>query len=131
PGTYSLRARSPDEEITRDAVLGKLKGEATPDLMVCVGDASNLSVALRLVLELKHVGRPVVLVLNMMDIARRRGIEIALAKLSAELGVPVVSAGDVRRGGTDELLAELDQLLANLPSVSRADWRPPDATELR
>jgi len=131
PGTYSLRARSPDEEITRDAVLGKLKGEATPDLMVCVGDASNLRLALRLVLELKHVGRPVVLVLNMMDIARRRGIEIDLAKLSAELGVPVVSSVAVRRGGTDELLAELDQLLANLPSVSRADWRPPDATELR
>ena len=76
PGTYSLRARSPDEEITRDAVLGKLRNETAPDLIVCVGDASNLRLALRLALELKHVGRPVVLALNMMDIARKRGIEI-------------------------------------------------------
>ncbi|MCX7366206.1 MAG: ferrous iron transporter B [Alphaproteobacteria bacterium] len=81
PGTYSLRARSPDEEITRDAVLGRLEGEGAPDLIVCVGDASNLRLALRLVLELKHVGRPVMLALNMMDIARRRGIEVDVAHL--------------------------------------------------
>src|ERR1700741_1484564 len=55
PGTYSLRARSPDEEITRDVVLGKARTEQAPDLMVCVGDASNLRLALRLVLGLKHV----------------------------------------------------------------------------
>ena len=131
PGTYSLRARSPDEEITRDAVLGKLAGETTPDLIVCVGDASNLRLALRLALELRHVGRPVALALNMMDIARKRGIEIDLAKLSKELGVPVVSSVAVRRGGTDALLAELDRLLGNLPAVERADWRAPDAGELR
>src|SRR5262249_46333936 len=63
PGTYSLRARSPDEEITRDVVLGKLAGESAPDLIVCVGDATNLRLALRLALELKRVGRPVVLAL--------------------------------------------------------------------
>ena len=80
PGTYSLRARSPDEAITRDMVLGQLAGEAAPDLIVCVGDASNLRLALRLVLELKHVGRPVVLSLNMMDIARKRGLEIDVAR---------------------------------------------------
>ncbi len=131
PGTYSLRARSPDEEITRDAVLGKLAGEAAPDLIVCVGDASNLRLALRLALELRHVGRPVVVALNMMDIAKRRGIEIDLARLSAELGVPVVSSVAVRRGGTDALLSELDRLLARLPAASRADWHAPDAGELR
>ena len=131
PGTYSLRARSPDEEITRDAVLGKLQGEASPDLIVCVGDASNLRLALRLALELKHVGRPVVLALNMMDIARRRGVEIDLGRLAAELGVPVVSSIAVRRGGTDALLTELDRFLVERPAAARADWSPPDAQALR
>ena len=78
PGTYSLRGRSPDEEITRDVVLGRLASEAAPDLLLCVADATNLRVALRLVIELKQVGRPLMLVLNMIDIARRRGIEIDL-----------------------------------------------------
>src|SRR5512135_3101372 len=68
PGTYSLRARSPDEEVTRDVVLGRLASEDAPDLLVCVADATNLRLALRLVIELKQVGRPLLLVLNMIDI---------------------------------------------------------------
>src|SRR5665811_1358544 len=84
PGTYSLRGRSPDEEITRDVVLGRLASEGAPDLLLCVADATNLRVALRLVIELKRVGRPMLLVLNMIDIARRRGIDIDLDKLSKE-----------------------------------------------
>ena len=131
PGTYSLRARSPDEEITRDAVLGRLKGEATPDLIVCVADASNLRLALRLVLELKRVGRPVMLSLNMMDIARKRGVEIDVARLARELGVPVVSSVAVRRGGTDALLREIDGALATLPPAGASVWQAPDAGELR
>ncbi|MFI4998679.1 MAG: ferrous iron transporter B, partial [Reyranellales bacterium] len=131
PGTYSLRARSPDEEITRDAVLGRLANEGAPDLVVCVGDAANLRLALRLALELKHVGRPVVLALNMMDIARRRGIEIDVEVLSHELGMPVVSSVAVRRGGTEALLGEIDRLLAHLPASTVADWQPPGASELR
>lgn len=131
PGTYSLRARSPDEEITRDVVLGKVRSEQAPDLVVCVGDASNLRLALRLVLELKHVGRPVMLVLNMMDIARRRGIEIDIEGLASELGVPVVSSVAVRRGGVDQLLGEIDRGLAGLLKTAPADWRPPGAGELR
>ncbi|TAJ38536.1 MAG: ferrous iron transport protein B [Reyranella sp.] len=131
PGTYSLRARSPDEEITRDAVLGRLAGEVAPDLIVCVADASNLRLALRLALELKRVGRPVMLSLNMMDIARKRGIEIDAARLSRDLGVPVVSSVAVRRGGTDELLRELDGALASLPAAGASSWCAPDAGELR
>ncbi len=131
PGTYSLRARSPDEEITRDAVLGKIEGERAPELIVCVADASNLRIGLRLVLELKHVGRPVVLALNMMDIARRRGIEIDTAKLAAELGIPVVTSVAVRRGGIDALLGELDSRLGHLPASSAADWQIPSAGVLR
>src|SRR5437764_3922841 len=83
PGTYSLRGRSPDEEITRDVVLGRLASETAPDLLLCVADATNLRVALRLVIELKQVGRPMMLVLNMFDIASRRVVKIDLKQLSA------------------------------------------------
>jgi ferrous iron transport protein B len=131
PGTYSLRARSPDEEITRDMVLGKLATERAPDLIVCVADASNLRLALRLALELKQVGRPVLMSLNMMDIARKRGIEIDMNVLARELGLPVVSSVAVRRGGTDALLAALDKQLDALPAAGAASWRAPDATGLR
>jgi ferrous iron transport protein B len=131
PGTYSLRARSPDEEITRDIVLGRLATERAPDLIVCVADASNLRLALRLALELKHVGRPVLMSLNMMDIAKKRGIEIDMNVLARELGLPVVSSVAVRRGGIDALLAALDKQLDALPAAGAASWRPPDATGLR
>ena len=113
PGTYSLRARSPDEEVTRDVVLGRFATETPPDLLLCVADATNLRLALRLVIELKRVGRPLLLVLNMIDIATRRGVEIDLERMSAELGVPVVTAVAVRRGGIEELLRRLDELAAD------------------
>jgi len=131
PGTYSLRARSPDEEVTRDVVLGRREGEVAPDLIVCVADATNLRLALRLALELKRVGRPVMLSLNMMDIARKRGIEIDADRLARELGVPVVSSVAVRRGGIDALLAEIDSAVANLPAAGTSSWHAPDAGELR
>lgn len=131
PGTYSLRARSPDEEITRDVVLGRLATEPAPDLIVCVADASNLRLALRLVLELKQVGRPVMLSLNMMDIAKKRGMEIDAPRLAAALGIPVVSSVAVRRGGIDALLGELDRSLGHLPANTAAQWHAPDAGELR
>ncbi len=88
PGTYSLRARSPDEAVTRDFVLGRLAGETPPDVIVCVADATNLRLMLRLLLELKQVGRPVVLALNMYDIAQRQGIRIDIEGMSRELGIP-------------------------------------------
>jgi len=131
PGTYSLRARSPDEEITRDIVLGRLASERAPDLIVCVADASNLRLALRLALELKHVGRPVLMSLNMMDIAKKRGVVIDLDRLERELGIPVVSSVAVRRGGVDRLLAALDERLAAHQPTAAADWRAPDASALR
>src|SRR4029077_20474339 len=126
PGTYSLRGRSPDEEITRDVVLGKLTSESPPDLLLCVADATNRRVALRLVIELKRVGRPILLVLNMIDIARRRGIEIDLEKLSAALGVPVVTSTAVRRGGTEELLRRIDELAVSTAGKSvESTWQTP------
>jgi ferrous iron transport protein B len=132
PGTYSLRGRSPDEEITRDTVLGRLASEAAPDLLLCVADATNLRVALRLVIELKQVGRPLMLVLNMIDIARRRGIEIDLVKLSKELGAPVVTSTAVRRGGTEDLMRRIDAMAAGASETSIPNtWKPPSASDLR
>ena len=132
PGTYSLRARSPDEEVTRDFVLGRFASEAIPDLLLCVADATNLRLALRLVLELKHVGRPILLVLNMIDIARRRGIDIDLERMTAELGVPVITAAAVRRGGTDDLMRRLDELAISAAGAREATaWKQPTTTELR
>ena len=132
PGTYSLRGRSPDEEITRDVVLGRLASEATPDLLLCVADATNLRVALRLVIELKRVGRRLMLVLNMIDIARRRGIEIDLDRLSRELGVPVVTSTAVRRGGTEELLRRMDDMAAGKwEQPGENTWKPLTPGELR
>jgi len=132
PGTYSLRGRSPDEEITRDVVLGRMANEGAPDLLLCVADATNLRVALRLVIELKRVGRPMLLVLNMIDIARRRGIDIDLDKLSAELGVPVVTSTAVRRGGTEDLLRRMDEMAASAAGKSvESTWQTPTTSDLR
>ena len=131
PGTYSLRGRSPDEEITRDIVLGRLASEAAPDLLLCVADATNLRVALRLIIELKQVGRPLMLVLNMIDIARRRGIDIDLVKLSKELGVPVVTSTAVRRGGTEDLMRRIDAMAAGAADASIPNtWKPPSARRI-
>ena len=132
PGTYSLRARSLDEIVTRDIVLGRRAGEDVPSLLVCVADATNLRVALRLALELKRVGRPMILALNMFDIARHRGFEIDLDRLSAELGIPVVASVAVRRGGTSDLLARIDEVIRErgFPAAESA-WSEPNAAQLR
>ncbi|MBF0664162.1 MAG: ferrous iron transporter B [Brevundimonas sp.] len=131
PGTYSLRARSPDEEVTRDAVLGRLAGETPPDVIVCVADATNLRLVLRLVLELKAVGRPMVLALNMYDIAQRLGLGIDLDRLSAELGVPVVTTVATRRRGIDDLVAAIDAAAGRHAAPSDVAWTSPDAAALR
>lgn len=132
PGTYSLRGRSPDEEVTRDMVLGRVASEVPPDLLLCVADATNLRVALRLVTELKRAGRPMLLILNMIDIARRRGIEIDLGRLSTELGIPVVTSTAVRRGGTEDLLRRIDELAATAAGASReSSWSTPSIADLR
>ena len=132
PGTYSLRARSPDEEVTRDVVLGKLSGEDMPEMLLCVADAANLRLAIRLVLELNRVGVPLALVLNMFDIAKHRGFEINLERLSAELGIPVVTSVAVRRGGIDGVLGLLDRVITELPTARKGagDWAPPGRDEI-
>ena len=131
PGTYSLRARSPDEAVTRDAVLGRLAGETPPDLVICVADATNLRLVLRLILELKQVGRPMVLALNMYDIAQRQGLEIDLAALERELGAPIVATVATRRHGVEALLDKIDALAAPAPADASHDWNEPDLRDIR
>ncbi|MEH2487906.1 ferrous iron transporter B [Bradyrhizobium sp. AZCC 2230] len=132
PGTYSLRGRSPDEEITRDFVLGKASGETVPDLVLCVADSTNLRLTIRLLLELKRTGRPMILVLNMFDIANRRGISVDVERLAKELGVPVVTSIAVRKGGTADLLALTDEISARLATEpAENSWRALSVAELR
>ncbi|RXG99677.1 ferrous iron transporter B [Bradyrhizobium zhanjiangense] len=132
PGTYSLRGRSPDEEITRDFVLGKASGETVPDLVLCVADSTNLRLTIRLLLELKRTGRPMILVLNMFDIATRRGIDVDVERLAKELGVPVVTSIAVRKGGTADLLALTDEISAKLAAEPQENsWRALSVSELR
>src|ERR1700736_644252 len=92
PGTYSLRGRSPDEEITRDVVLGRTPGEAVPDLVLCVADSTVLRLTIRLLLELKCTGRPLLLVLNMFKIATRRRLTVDVTFLSEALCSSVVTS---------------------------------------
>ena len=131
PGTYSLRARSPDEAVTRDAVLGMLAGASPPDGLICVADATNLRLVLRLILELKAVGRPMVLALNMYDIAQRQGLRIDLEGLRRDLGCPIVTTVATRRRGIDDLVAQVDaQIDAGLTGGANV-WREPAAGEIR
>jgi ferrous iron transport protein B len=109
PGAYSLNAASLDEAITRDLCRGFLPGEPAPDALVCVVDATNLRLHLRFALELRELGRPMILAVNMIDAARRRGIAVDLEALSRELGVPVVATVAVRRDGARDLVAALDR----------------------
>jgi ferrous iron transport protein B len=131
PGTYSLRARSPDEAVTRDAVLGRLDGEVPPDVVVCVADATNLRLVLRLAMELKQVGRPMVLALNMYDIAQRQGLRIDLEGLSREIGAPIVTTVATRKRGVEDLVAQVDALAASGALAGENTWREPNAAEIR
>ncbi len=108
PGTYSLFVTSPDEQVARDVILGKLAGERRPDLLVAVVDACNLRLGLRLVMELRSLNRPMVLALNQMDEARRRGISINTAALSQAIGIPIIETVAVNSQGVADLRKVLD-----------------------
>ncbi|MCB1448764.1 MAG: ferrous iron transporter B [Nitratireductor sp.] len=131
PGTYSLRGRSPDEVVTRDAILGRLEGDQRPDMLVCVADATNLRIMLRLVLELRNAGIPMLLALNMMDIARYRGITIDVDGLSAELGIPVITTVAVSPDGTQALLQQIDAMANAGLASTEPHWHALDASEVR
>lgn len=110
PGTYSMNATSPDEAVTRDVCAGKYRGEPAPDLIICVVSATNLRLHLRFALEVRNLGRPMLLVLNMTDAASKQGLVIDLDRLSMEMGVPVVPAVGIRKGGAARLSGALDAM---------------------
>ena len=113
PGAYSLQPASLDEAVTRDVIRGFYPGEAAPDVLVCVVDATNLRLHLRFALELRALGKPMVVALNMVDAARRRGIVIDVPALSAALGLPVVETVAVRRDGARALVDWIDAAAVN------------------
>lgn len=137
PGTYSLRARSPDEEVTRDVVLGKMEDEAVPDAIICVADATNLRLNLRLVLEMKKLGLPIILALNMMDEAEKLGMAVDASELSAALGVPVVPTIAIRKEGIQGLVNQIDRTLpiaeveGLIPHHGACEWTEPSSHDLR
>jgi len=113
PGSYSLTPATPDEQITLEVIEGRRHGEAAPDAIVAVVDATNLRMNLRLVLELTQLGRPIMVALNMADVARAEGLKIDVDKLAAELGCPVVETVAVRADGHTGLLALLEAHLGH------------------
>lgn len=125
PGTYSLAPTTLDEAITRDVVLGRIATEAQPDVIVCVVDATHLSLGLRLVLELKRLARPMVVAINRADLARRRGFRFDARRLASELGVPVVETVAVQSGGAQSLVRVLGDFPA-APPAPLSDWQSAD-----
>jgi len=107
PGAYSLEPSSPDERVTRDVVTGAGGFERLPDLLVVVVDAANLDNHLRFTLQLIALGLPVVVALNMVDLAARDGLTLDPAVLEQALGVPVIPTVAVRKRGLDELRAAI------------------------
>src|SRR5512137_281094 len=108
PGTYALEPRSPDEAVTAQVLRGEMAGERRPDLIVCVLDATQLRRHLRFALRVRRMGLPMVVSLNMSDIARKRGLGVDTARLAAELGVPVVESVAVRGNGASALADAID-----------------------
>jgi ferrous iron transport protein B len=124
PGAYSLTPTTLDEAITRDFLLGRLAGEAAPEFVVCVVDATNLRLNLRLVLELRDLGMPMIVALNMSDLAHQRGYRLDRGRLQQELGVPVVETVAVEHGGHQKLVEMLDGLPHPGPAPE-FDWHEP------
>ncbi|MDB6084709.1 MAG: ferrous iron transporter [Gammaproteobacteria bacterium] len=130
PGAYSLDPLTPDEQVTADVLLGRRAGERAPDFVVCVTDATNLRQNLRLVLSLKRLGLPMLIALNMTDIARRNGIVIDADKLAAELGVPVVETVGIKASGAGALIKLLDRIAAPSLPPRTAVWSTLTATDI-
>ncbi|MBC3928491.1 ferrous iron transporter B [Undibacterium sp. CY21W] len=136
PGTYSLNAITPDEKITEEVVKGQRANEALPDAILCVVDATNLKRGLRLAFELKDLGLPLILAVNMMDLAKKRQINIDINALASALNIPVVETIAVETEGVDALLRQLEILAQsldctdNVPPVAAALTRSPEEIQL-
>ncbi len=124
PGAYSLAARSPDEAVTRDVLLGRRTDTPQPDRILCIIDASNLERNLYLLHQILDLGRPVIVVLNMTDLATAAGITVSAARLEKELGVPVIACEAVNGKGVLELKLAMSRTESPL---ARHSWDVPAA----
>ena len=124
PGAYSLAARSPDEAVTRDVLLGRRADTAQPDRILCIIDATNLERNLYLVHQILDLGRPVILVVNMMDLAAASGVTVRIGRLEQALGIPVIACEAVNGKGLIELKVAMSR--PELP-LARHAWDIPAA----
>jgi ferrous iron transport protein B len=122
PGAYSLAARSPDEAVTRDVLLGRRSDTTQPDRILCIVDATNLERNLYLVHQILDLGRPVILVVNMMDLAAQAGLKLRLSQLENQLGIPVIACEAANGRGIIELRLAMSR--TDLP-LSRHAWDVP------
>ena len=129
PGAYSLQPNTLDEAISRDVILGRHAFEPPPDLLVCVVDATNLRLNLRLVLELKALGRPMIVALNMSDLARSRNFQLDRAALERAIGIPVIETVAIRAGGEGSLIRAIDAYEA-IVGPARIDHDPPTVEQI-
>lgn len=120
PGTYSLATTSPDEEVTRKVLIGEMPNEPVPDGIIVVADATNLRMSLRMVLELKSLGLPMMVALNLSDVARSRGMEVDEQALSQELGVPVVKTVAIKRDANQKLVDLIAEFAVTHDAQSRS-----------
>ena len=114
PGIYGLEARSTDERVAVEAIKGE-RGDPPPDALILVADAAHLRTHLHTVLQMKSLGLPVIVALNMIDLAERDGVKIDVPRLTALLGVPVVTTRATRKAGRESLVAKIDEVLKAMP----------------
>jgi ferrous iron transport protein B len=132
PGAYSLDPATPDEQVMLEVIEGRREGERAPDLIVAVVDATNLRMNLRLVLELQRLGRPMLVALNMADVARAQGLAIDVPRLAKELGCAVVETVAVRHNGHAQLLRQIQTEVSAVPKAATfATSAPRDPAQLQ
>ena len=132
PGIYSLRGSSPDELIGRQILLGEIPNEPKPDLILFIADATNLALNLRLALEIQCLGYPMLIAINMADLAKKQGIQIDTRILSEELGLPVVEVSATENIGIESLKTALLQTLTEATQeLHHCNWQDPTSEEIR
>jgi ferrous iron transport protein B len=113
PGIYGLTTRSLDERISVDTIMGRNADEPAPDGLLVLIDAGDIRTQLHFILQVRALGRPMLLALNMYDLAERDGVRIDVAALERRLGVPVVTTRATRSSGREALLKRLDEVIAS------------------
>lgn len=119
PGTYGLATTSPDEEVTRKVLMGEMPNEPVPDGIIVVADATNLRMSLRMILELKSLGLPMMVALNLNDVAVSRGMDVDEVALSKEIGLPVVKTVAIKRNGNKQLLSLITEFSVTYKGQTR------------